>query len=267
MADATTVANLLLQSTTPATQWASSGDNGVYVGVSNQLGRSYKGLASAVAVGPVAVAGGGQADATVKDNAVISFSDNLAGTCVDDAGAAVPGGACLVPVVAVYVTDPAGALDSKSSLTDSVPDGFAPVSGVVTLKAGSTSTGAFPCATAGCTATVRFPVMETADVSKLYQCFQVADGKVSLSADAVAGAASRAVTATAGDVPTFSCNVKQAGSYLVGKYPDPKYSQGGVAESPYSNIDVVSARAFVRGCWGWGGGIQFHACVTHTTRC
>lgn len=239
MADATAIVDLLLQSTTPATQWASSGDNGVYVGVANQLGRNYKGLQSAVAVGPVSAAGGSQADASVKDNVVISVSDNLVGTCKDESGADVTGGSCLAPLTAVYVTDPAGALDQKAFLTDVVPDGFKAVSGVVTLQAGKVFKGALPCATAGCTATLRVPVMESADVSKLYQCFQVVDGKVYLSTDAVAGAASRDIVTAAGDVPTFTCAVKQVGSYLVGKYPDPKYQQAGVAEQ-FSGISVVS---------------------------
>lgn len=239
MADATAIADLLLQSTTPATQWASSGDNGVYVGVANQLGRNYKGLQSAVAVGPVSAAGGSQADASVKDNVVISLSDNLVGTCKDETGADITDGSCLVPLTAVYVTDPAGALDQKGFLTEVVPDGFKAVSGVVTLQAGKVAKGALPCATAGCTASLRFPVMESADVSKLYQCFQVVDGKVYLSTDAVAGTASRDIVTAAGEVPTFTCAVKQAGSYLVGKYPDPKYQQAGAAEQ-YANIAVVS---------------------------
>lgn len=241
MMDASTVADLLLASTDPGAQWASSGDNGVYVAVANQPGRSYKALVSALAVGPVADATGTRADASIKDNAVVSLSDNLVGSCTDDNGVAVSGDACIVPSVAIYATDPAGALNAGASLTDSVPDGFQPVSGVVTIKIGGVSSGSLPCSAVGCTASIRFPVMESANRSQLYQCFQVVNGQVLLSAAAVEGTASRAIDAVAGDVPTFTCKVKQAGTFMVGKYPDPSYTQEGIAETTYTNVtDLVS---------------------------
>lgn len=55
----------------------------------------------------------------------------------------------------------------------------------------------------------------------------------------------------AGDVPTFTCNVKQAGSYVVGKYADPSYTQG-VPESVYTNAtDLVSSVLSMQLVGGW----------------
>jgi hypothetical protein len=246
--DASSVANLLLSSTSPGAGWASSGDSGVYVGVANLPGRSYLGLETVVAVGPVADTTGSRSDASDKSNVVITLNGNLAGSCTDENGQPITASdTCVVPTEVIYATDPAGAIDSANPVDATVPSGFEAVSGVVTLRVGSAMDGNLPCATAGCTATLRVPVFETRDVSKLYQCFQVVDGKVVLSADAVATAASRDITAQAGSAPTFSCNVKQAGSYLVGKYPDPRYSAG-VSESVYNNLTtLVSIAGMAKG--------------------
>lgn len=61
------------------------------------------------------------------------------------------------------------------------------------------------------------------------------DGQLKLSADAVATTASHAVEVVVGQVPAFTCSVKQAGSYLVGGYPDPDY-RAGVGETIYNNL-------------------------------
>lgn len=169
------VADLLLQATDPGAGWASSGDNGVYVAVTNQAGHSYQGLSpAALAVGPVADASSSRSDASVRDNVVVTFSGDLLGSCPDqDTGVVAASDSCIVPVVAIYATDPAGAMDAAAAKDASVPDGFEAVSGAVTLKAGGADSGALPCVDEGCTATLRFPVMEAAAVSQLYQCFQV----------------------------------------------------------------------------------------------
>jgi hypothetical protein len=182
----------------------------------------------------MADATGSRADPAIKDNMVITLSDNLVGSCTDSDGNAVTDSSCVVPTVAIYATDPAGAINAAAPEAASVPDGFSAVSGVVTLSVAGSSSGLLPCFTAGCTAAIRFPVMETADMSKLYQCFQVVGGQVALNAEAVASTASRSIEAAVGVAPTFSCNVKQAGSYLVGRYPDPSYKEG-VAESLYAS--------------------------------
>lgn len=239
------VVDLLLVGTDPAAGWASGGDNGVYVGVTNHPGRSYQGLATALAVGPVQNADGSKADAAVKNNVAISFSGNLLGSCTDANGQPITGDdTCVVSTVAIYATDPAGAVSDPTALTSpadaSVPAGFAAVSGAVTLKVGPADTGVLPCAVAGCTANIRVPVFERADPSKLYQCFQVINGVLVLSTAAVATTASRAIEGAVGEVPAFTCNVKQAGSYLVGKYPDPNYRAGAAeSESVYNNLTTL----------------------------
>lgn len=237
------VTALLQQATDPGAGWASSGDNGVYIGVANQAGRSYPPFVNgALAAGPIAAEGGAKAAADSRDNVVITFSGNLQGTCE---GELEPVDSCVVPVAIIYATDPDGAVDPAAAKHSSVPDGFEAVSGAVTLRVGGEVSGLLPCVTAGCYATVQFPVMETAAASKLYQCFQIVNGQTILSSEAVRSAASRAIDAgNTGDVPTFSCEVKQAGTYLVGKYPDPNYTEG-VPESPYASLTgLVSAELF-----------------------
>lgn len=233
------VTTLLQQATDPGAGWASSGDNGVYIGVANQAGRSYPSLSPALAAGPVMAEGGAKAAAAFRDNIVITFSGNLQGTCE---GELEPIDSCIVPVATICATDPDGAIDPAAAKHSSVPDGFEAVSGAVTLKIGGEVSGTLPCVAAGCYATVQFPVMETAAASKLYQCFIVVNGQAIVSGEAVRSAASRAIDAgNTGDVPIFSCEVKQAGTYLVGKYPDPNYSEG-VPESPYASLTgLVSA--------------------------
>lgn len=262
------VADLLLQATDPGAGWASSGDNGVYVAVANQAGRSYQGLTTAaLAVGPVADVSSSRSDASLRDNVVITFSGDLLGSCPDqDTGVVAPSDSCIVPTVTIYATDPAGAIDASAPKDASVPDGFEAVSGALTLKAGGADKGLLPCAIEGCTATLRFPVREAAVASKLYQCFQVVDGVVVLSGEAVASQASRAIDAgNTGDVPTFSCAVKQAGTYLVGKYPDPNYREG-AAESPYASITgLVSFLVVVTRCALAGTAAYRAACMLWLT--
>jgi hypothetical protein len=247
-ADAVKVAGILLQSTDPGAGWASAGDNGVYIAVANQPGRNYKGLVpAALAVGPVRDATGTKSNYDVTNNVAVRFSEGLLGSCTDENGAEITAtDSCVVPTVAIYATNPANAVDAAAPTDSSMPDGFAPVSGVVTLRVGGADTGALPCTAPGCTASLRAPVTETATPSMLYQCFQVVAGQIKLSTDAVASPASRAIEVIAGQAPTFTCDVKQAGSYLVGRYPDPNY-KAGVPEHDYSNIpNLVSGSPNIR---------------------
>jgi hypothetical protein len=239
-ADAVEVAGLLLQSADPAAGWLSAGDNGVYTAVANQLGRSYKYLAPALAVGPALAAGGSKSDSSVANNVAVSFSENLLGSCKDENGAdIIDSGSCVVPTATMYGTNPADGVVNAAALTHpadaSVPAGFVAVSGVVTLRVGGTDGGALPCAVPGCTASLRMPLLQAPAPSQLYQCFQVVDGQIKLAAKVVATTASHAVEQQPGQVPTFTCSVKEAGSYLVGRYADPNRSDG-VPQTVYSNL-------------------------------
>jgi hypothetical protein len=239
--EAADVSALLLQSASPASGYKSSGDNGLFVAVSNLLGRSYQAAAPALAVGPdLLESDSSKADPSDKDNVPVSFSGNLVGACTDDNGASLTAdGGCQVPVVAVYTLDASPALDG-TGLTADLPDGFTPVSGAVMLIVGGAASGVLPCATAGCTAALTFPVSEAADVTSLYKCVRIAAGKMVMD-DVVVGVASRPVSASAAATPTFACHVKQAGAYVVGRYPDPSYVAGGVPElATYDNVTGYS---------------------------
>jgi hypothetical protein len=93
LATAQTIAALLTGAASPGSGYLSGGDNGLYVSVANQLGRSYS-SGSGVAVGPVLTGTGGVAAATSGSNAVVSFSQPLTSSCVDENGALDPNNTC-----------------------------------------------------------------------------------------------------------------------------------------------------------------------------
>jgi hypothetical protein len=93
LATAQTIAALLTGAASPGSGYLSGGDNGLYVSVANQLGRSYS-SGSGVAVGPVLTGTGGVAAATSGSNAVVSFSQPLTSSCVDEDGALDPNNTC-----------------------------------------------------------------------------------------------------------------------------------------------------------------------------
>lgn len=94
LATAQAVAALLAVSATPGSGYLSGGDNGLYVSVANQLGRSYSAAGAGVAAGPVLTGTGGVAAATSGSNAVVSFSKPLTSNCLNEDGSMEPGTVC-----------------------------------------------------------------------------------------------------------------------------------------------------------------------------
>jgi hypothetical protein len=94
LATAQTVAALLAASATPGSGYLSGGDNGLYVSVANQLGRSYSAAGAGVAVGPVLTGTGGVAAATSGSNAVVGFSKPLTSNCLNEDGSVAPDTVC-----------------------------------------------------------------------------------------------------------------------------------------------------------------------------
>lgn len=90
---AAAVAQLLAGAASPGSGFLSGGDNGLYVSVANQLGRSYA-AGSSVAVGPVLTGTGGAADATSASNAVVGFSKALTSSCRAEDGSVQAGTTC-----------------------------------------------------------------------------------------------------------------------------------------------------------------------------
>jgi hypothetical protein len=93
LASAQAIADLLSSAASPGAGFLSGGDNGLFVSVANQLGRSYTNP-TAVAVGPVLASTGGAAAATSGSNAVVSFSQPLTGSCVAEDGSLVANSSC-----------------------------------------------------------------------------------------------------------------------------------------------------------------------------
>lgn len=87
------IADLLTGAASPGSGYLSGGDNGLYVSVANQLGRSYS-SGSGVAVGPVLTGIGGVAAATSGSNAVVSFSQPLKSSCLLEDGSLHPNDTC-----------------------------------------------------------------------------------------------------------------------------------------------------------------------------
>lgn len=93
LATAQAIAALLADSASPGAQYLSGGDNGLYVSVANQLGRSYS-ASTGVAVGPVLSGTGGVAAPTSGSNAVVSFSKPLTSNCLAEDGSVQTNTAC-----------------------------------------------------------------------------------------------------------------------------------------------------------------------------
>lgn len=74
----------LLSASAPSSGFLSSGQNGLYVSVANQLGRSY--ASSQVAAGPALTSAGGAADVHSPDNVVVAFNMPLTGVCAVGGG-------------------------------------------------------------------------------------------------------------------------------------------------------------------------------------
>jgi hypothetical protein len=223
---ASTLADLLLQTADPGTGWVSGGDMGVFFAAANLPGRSYQGAAAVLAVGPVLDAAAHGADSAVSSNVVVSVNGQLQGACENDAGVAVVDTSCLVGTTAVYATDSEAALAPGYNTSLFLPYLFQPISGAVTLAVAGQSAGALPCATPGCLAQLRVPVLEAASPAWLYQCLEVVDGQVNFTGTAVASPASSTTVGMAGETPSFSCSVRQAGTYVVARFFNPSYSQG-----------------------------------------
>lgn len=234
------VADLLLRSANPGSQWVSSGDAGVFVSVATYAGRGYPSMQPALVAGPVLDANASRADASVKSNVAIALSGGLTGTCTDDNGVTVAGDRCLVSTTAVYAPDPAATLASGYLANANLPSGFQVMSGAVTLAVGGESTDTLPCAGSGCTASLQVPVAESADARWLYQCYLVVEGEINARSTAVSSAPGIAINNTM-EVPTFSCSVRQAGMYVVGRYNNPDWQFGAPETSCTSCANMVSA--------------------------
>lgn len=94
LATAQAVAALLAASATSGSGYLSGGDNGLYVSVANQLGRSYSAAGAGVAAGPVLTGTGGAAAATSGSNAMVGFSKPLTSNCLNEDGSVEPGTVC-----------------------------------------------------------------------------------------------------------------------------------------------------------------------------
>lgn len=223
---ASTLAGLLLQTADPGTGWTSGGDMGVFFAAANLPGRSYQGSAAVLAVGPVLDAAAHGAESAASSNVVVSMSGELQGTCENDAGVAMVDSSCLVSTTAVYSTDTEAALAPGYNTSALLPYLFQAISGAVTLAVAGQSADALPCATPGCVALLRVPVLEAASPAWLYQCFQVVDGQVDFTGTAVASPAASSTPGMAGETPSFSCAVRQTGTYIVGRFFNPSNAQG-----------------------------------------
>jgi hypothetical protein len=239
------VASLLLESATPATSYKSGGDSGLYVGVSNLLGKGYVTAAPALALGPTLLAGdSSQADAAAAANAAVAFSGALAGDCTDaDDQPLVNSSACLVPVAAVYVPD------ATRGLNGNLPAGYSAASGAVAFTVNGQAHAALPCASASCTATIKLPLSSSGSSGASYTCVRVSAAGLVLPSDA----------AVASSSPRGSCVVSSAGVYLLVAAPaasgsnstsDGNSTSGGQQEDAlpiYTNITGLVRSACV--CW------------------
>lgn len=223
---ASTLAGLLLQTADLGTGWTSGGDMGVFFAAANLPVRSYQGLSAVLAVGPILDAAAHGADSAASSNVVVSMGGQLQGPCENDAGVAVVDSSCVVSTTAVYSTNAEAALAPGYNTSAFLPYLFQPISGAVTLAVAGQSAGALPCATPGCVALLRVPVLEAASPAWLCQCFQVVDGQVDFTGTAVASPPASSTAGMAGETPSFSCAVRQAGTYVVGRFFNPLHAQG-----------------------------------------
>jgi hypothetical protein len=241
-----TVADLLAPSATPAISYLSGGDNGLFISVANRLGRTYAAASTAVVVGPALEASGSSASASAADNVQVQFSKALTAACVDEEGTVLSDAPCsdvVVPVRVTYTPDATALLKPaatgrKLAAAEAVPADFSIVSGAVNVEAPGAAAGALPCD--GCTATVTIPIWEEKQAHMLYHCAQIVDGATVIDT-AMATASDVEMSSTSPAVPTVSCAVNQAGSYLVGKSVDPNRNLGpGTTETytPQANWPV-----------------------------
>jgi hypothetical protein len=234
-----TVADLLAPSATPATSYLSGGDNGLFISVANRLGRTYGAASTVVVVGPALDASGSSASASAADNVQIKFNKALTAACVDEEGTVLSAAPCsdvIVPVRMTYTPDASALLKPAASgrklaAAEAVPADFAIVSGAVTVEAPGAAAGALPCD--GCTATVTIPIWEEKQTDMLYHCAQIVDGATVIDA-AVVTASDVTMSETSPAVPTVSCAVKAAGSFLVGKALDPNRDLGNNGAEVYT---------------------------------
>ncbi|KAF8061401.1 hypothetical protein HT031_004492 [Scenedesmus sp. PABB004] len=236
--DARAVAGLLSAAATPAVPYLSGGDNGLFVSVAAQLGRSYD--AAPLVVGPALDGTGGTADAASGENPTVRFSADLVGPCVDEDGTALADGDCAAVVVPAAAGAAAAGARRRLAMAGAPPADFTVVSGALTIDAGGAAPGApLPCG-AGCTATVAIPIWEDADPAMWYNCSRVVDGALTLDpADATSRGAAASGTAPA--VPTVTCVVSRAGTYLVGKTLNPNRELG-TPTDPYEAYAGAVAR-------------------------
>jgi hypothetical protein len=228
-----TVADLLAPSASPATSYLSGGDNGLFISVANRLGRTYGAASTVVVAGPALEASGSSASNSAADNVQVQFSKPLTAACVDEEGTVLSDAPCsdvVVPVRVTYTSDATPLLKPaapgawrKLAAAEAVPADFAIISGAVTVESPGAAAGALPCD--GCTATVTIPIWEERQADMLYHCAQIVDGATVIDT-AVATASDVTTSSTTPAVPTVSCAVKQAGSYLVGKSLDPNRNLG-----------------------------------------
>ncbi|KAF6251912.1 hypothetical protein COO60DRAFT_1674268 [Scenedesmus sp. NREL 46B-D3] len=226
---ATTVADLLAPSATPATSYLSGGDNGL----------TYAAPSTVVVAGPALDASGSSASASAADNVQVQFSKTLTAACVDEEGTVLSDAPCsdvVVPVRVSYTPDATALLKPaatgrKLAAATAVPGDFSVVSGAVTVEAPGAAAGALPCD--GCTATVTIPIWEEKQADTLYHCAQIVDGVAVIDA-AVVTAMDVTMSETSPAVPIVSCVVKAAGSYLVGKALDPNRDLGNSGTDTYT---------------------------------
>lgn len=227
-AQAKEIGNLLAQGTGPAA-YMSGGDNGLYLSVANYIGRNYEQWS--VVSGPALDDTGNQADAASGVNAKLKFSKPLVASCVDEDGNAIGTSATcpdvVVPVRLTYLPDaapliktPAPAAVPASRKLQAVGERTI-VSGAATVEVDGDSKSALPCDS--CTGSVSIPIWEHKEEWMLYDCGKIEDGAVNWGVGAVSGGVEQVGTPA---VPTVTCTVGSAGSYIIGKRVDPNRPAG-----------------------------------------
>lgn len=223
-AQAGQVGDLLSQGAGPAA-YLSGGDNGLYLSTANFLGRNYD-IWSVVA-GPALDDTGSQADSASGENAQLKFSKDLVALCVDVDGAVLSSGTCgdvVVPVRLTYLPDAGSLFAPAAASTRKLQqvDGHTIVSGAAVVDVAGDTNSAFPCDS--CTATVSIPIWEQKQDWMLYDCGRIVDGVVTYSAANATSSGVQSVGTPA--VPTVTCTVNKAGSYIIGKRADPSRPAG-----------------------------------------
>lgn len=227
-AQAKNIGDLLAQGAGPAS-YLSGGDNGLYLSVANFIGRNYEQWN--VVSGPVLDATGNQATAANGENAQLKFSKPLVGSCVDEDGNAIGKAATcadvVVPVRFTYLPDAAPLISTAAA--SAVPASRklqavgerTIVSGAATVEVAGDSKSALPCDS--CTATVSIPTWEQKEEWMLYDCGKIVNGVVTWDVGATSSGVQQVGTPA---VPTVTCTVSSAGSYIIGKRVDPNRPAG-----------------------------------------